>query len=110
MNIATAQQWLNILSVLAVVWLAVDTFYHRVIGKAPLEAQMIALRKMIEEGNERSSKKATELTVYLDDRRIEVGILSERISAIEGELRGMRNQTSDGNLIEERRSHERRRT
>lgn len=69
-----------------VIALAADKWVHKVTGATPLEGRIAQIEKLIENGNARSSKKASELTVYLDTRREAFDRLSERVAAIEGAL------------------------
>jgi len=91
-----------------IVLLAADKWVHRLTGPTSLEGRIKALEDRLNAGDERASKKASELTVYLDARRQVVDDFCQRVSAIEGELRGMRNQHLDGSLVDERRHRERR--
>ena len=89
--------------------IAADRWVHKITGPSPLQARVEILERQLEAGNARSSKKASELTIYLDQRRHAADLISERVAAIEGELRSMRNQRSDGSLIQNRRHDDRRR-
>ena len=109
MNAATAAFVLAGIQFCGFAILAVNKWVHKVTGASPLEARILRCEQRIENGNERSSKKASELTVYLDTRRQCFDSLSERVAQIEGELRAMRNQREDGTLLHERRHDDRRR-
>lgn len=95
-----------------IVLLAADKWVHKLTGDTPLEAQIRELRKLsddlkklIEESNARSSKKASELTVYLDQRREAFDVLSTRVAHMEGELRARADSRADN--YEDRRGERR---
>ena len=74
-----------------IVLLAADKWVHKVTRSGPeLEVAIQSLKKTIDDGNERSSRKASELTVYLDQRREAFEQLRTEVASIRGELMAMR--------------------
>lgn len=75
---------------LLILALAVDKWVHRVTGATPLEARIAELEKLLAQGNDRFSKKMSEMTTYLDERRLEAEGVRAGLAELRGEVRAMR--------------------
>ena len=94
---------LNGVTVVSIALLAADRFVHRIVGSAPLEAQVrhveiqvSALSQQLEKGNERLSDKMGALNTYLEERRSDFDLLRTQVAMLQGEIHTIRGYRRSG--------------
>ncbi len=76
------------LNLMLVALLAGDKFVHKLTGATPLEARVKDLENTLQRANVRFSDRMTELTKYLELRRMEHEALAREFASLLGEIRG----------------------